>query len=44
MVVGRNPEGGAMMGLSLHGPLPDQMVEELLALDGIWAARYVEPI
>jgi D-3-phosphoglycerate dehydrogenase len=44
MAVGRHPDGGAMMGLSIDGPISDQQVDGLLALDGVAAARYIEPI
>ena len=44
MAVGRNPHGGAMMGLSLDGPLPEGMLARLISLDGVASARYVEPI
>jgi D-3-phosphoglycerate dehydrogenase len=44
MVVGRHPEGGAMMGLSLYAPLPDGMIEQLVSLAGIASARYIEPV
>lgn len=43
MVVGRSPEGhAAMMGISVDQALDDQHIEELLLVDGINAARYVE--
>lgn len=44
MVVGRHPKGGAMMGLSLYSPLPDGMVDKVVALPGIASARYIEPV
>ena len=43
MVVGRNPEGhAAMMGISLDQPLDEDQIEELLGVDGVRAARYVD--
>jgi D-3-phosphoglycerate dehydrogenase len=41
MAVGRHPDG-AMMGLSLDSPLPASLVEELQALPGITAVRYID--
>jgi D-3-phosphoglycerate dehydrogenase len=43
MVVGRSPDGAAaMMGIALDGPVDDDALAGLLALDGIDAARYVD--
>jgi hypothetical protein len=43
MVVGRSPEGhAAMMGISVDQALDDQHIEDLLLVDGVNAARYVE--
>jgi D-3-phosphoglycerate dehydrogenase len=44
MVVGRHPQRGAMMGLSLYSPLPDGMLDQVVALDGVASARYIEPV
>jgi D-3-phosphoglycerate dehydrogenase len=44
MAVGRHPDGGAMMGLSLDGVVDDANLDRLLSLSGIAAARYIEPI
>ncbi len=44
MAVGRHPDGGAMMGLSLDGPLTDDDVAAILALTGVAAARYIQPV
>ena len=41
MAVGRNEDGSAMMGLSLDGPLPAHVVDELLELPGVAAARAI---
>jgi len=41
MAVGRHPDGGAMMGLSLDGPLSDGDVSSILALAGVAAGRYI---
>jgi D-3-phosphoglycerate dehydrogenase len=43
MAVGRHRSGGAMMGLSLDGPLSDDDVATILQLDGVAAARYIRP-
>jgi len=43
MVVGRDPRGAAaMMGLAIDRPLSDTEIEELLAVEGINAARYID--
>ncbi|MDJ0790536.1 MAG: phosphoglycerate dehydrogenase [Acidimicrobiia bacterium] len=43
MVVGRSREGAAaMMGIALDGPVTDEQLDGLLALEGIAAARYVD--
>jgi D-3-phosphoglycerate dehydrogenase len=41
MAVGRHPKGGAMMGMSLDGPLREDDVDAILALDGVASARYI---
>jgi D-3-phosphoglycerate dehydrogenase len=42
MVVGRDPEGkAAMMGLALDQDLSDAQVDQLLAIEGINAARCI---
>jgi D-3-phosphoglycerate dehydrogenase len=41
MAVGRHPGGGAMMGMSLDGPLDDADVDVILALHGVASARYI---
>jgi D-3-phosphoglycerate dehydrogenase len=41
MAVGRHPDGGAMMGLSLDRLLTDADVSAILAIDGVAAARYI---
>lgn len=44
MVVGRGPDRGntAMMGLNLDDPLSEEQIAQLLRLEGIGEARYVE--
>jgi hypothetical protein len=42
MAVGRSHEGGAMMGLTLDEGLSDDLAEQLAALDGVLAARYID--
>ncbi len=43
MVVGRAPDGSAaMMGIALDAPFPVEKLDDLLELEGINAARYVE--
>lgn len=42
MVVGRHPDGGAMMGLCVDGPLSDESLDEIIGLKGIAAARYID--
>ena len=44
MAVGRHPDGGAMMGMSLDGTLGDDDVAAILDLAGIAAARYIRPL
>jgi D-3-phosphoglycerate dehydrogenase len=44
MAVGRHPDGAAMMGMSLDGPLTDEDVIAVLALEGVAAARYIRPV
>jgi D-3-phosphoglycerate dehydrogenase len=41
MAVGRHPDGGAMMGLSLDGPLSEGDVHAILDLEGVAAGRYI---
>jgi len=43
MAVGRHPDGGAMMGLSLDAALSDDDVAAILELGGVAAARYIRP-
>ena len=43
MAVGRHRSGGAMMGMSLDGPLSDDDVTTILGLEGVAAARYIRP-
>ena len=43
MAVGRSPEGrAAMMGISLDQPLGEEQIEDLMEVEGILAARYVD--
>jgi D-3-phosphoglycerate dehydrogenase len=43
MAVGRSPEGyAAMMGISLDQPLGEDQIEDLMNVEGILAARYVD--
>lgn len=41
MAVGRGPDHGAMMGISLDQAMDDELVDRLLGLDGVLAARYI---
>ena len=41
MVVGRHPDGGAMMGLCVDRPLPERGMRQILDIEGVSAARYI---
>ncbi len=41
MAVGRGPDHGAMMGISIDQSMDDELVERLRALEGVLAARYI---
>ena len=41
MAVGRHPDGGAMMGLSLDRSLSEADVAAVLAISGVAAARHI---
>ncbi len=42
MVFGRHPDGGAMMGICVDRPLSEASLTDILALDGVVAARYID--
>jgi D-3-phosphoglycerate dehydrogenase len=42
MVVGRHANGGAMMAVSIDGPISDEGLAEILDFDGVAAARYID--
>ncbi len=41
MAVGRGPDAGAMMGLSLDQAIDDELLVRLRSLEGVLAARYI---
>ena len=42
MVFGRHPDGGAMMGICIDAPLSEASLADILAFDGVVAARHID--